>query len=151
MSSIIRLDILTLPSSGNYVEFQSGETPGMKETFVPLRTVFGQCTIGNWPGGTLQDKLNNQLGGLVGSLQADYSTNLEVRLDLNVPPGVLPHITVESNIYNYFTSAKWIDIGSNFTATFTNVPTVEPITVDSIVFSEASIPCTSVNTVITTS
>jgi hypothetical protein len=153
MSSIIRLDILTLPSINDYVEFQSGETPGMRETFVTTRTQFGQCNIGSWAGGTLDDKLNSQLGALVGALQADYSTNLEVRLDLNVPPGVLPHITVKSNIYNYFTEDKWVDNGSNWQVAFTNVPTVQPITVDSFVFVEANpgVPCTQVNAIVTAS
>ena len=154
MSSTIRLDILTLPSVNDYVEFQSGEPqPGMRETFVTTRTQFGQCTIGSWAGGTLDDKLNNQLGNLVGALIADYSTNLTILLNLNVPPGDFPYITIESDIDNFFTSAKWVDFGSNWSVTFTNVPTVQPITIDSFVFVEANpgVPCTQVNASVTTS
>ena len=153
MSSIIRLDILTLPLANEYVEFQNAITPNMRETFVGLRTQFGQSTIGS--NGTAEDKLNFTLGALTGALVADYNaaSSFTILLNTNVPAGDLPFITIESNIYNYFTQAKWVDSGSNFTATFTNVPTVQPITIDSFVFVEVNpgVPCEQVNAVVTTS
>jgi hypothetical protein len=153
MPSTIRLDILTLPSINDYVEFQSGQTPNMRETFATLRTQFGQSTIGNY--GTLDDKLNFTLGALVGSLVVDYNSSghFVIFLNTNVPAGELPFITVESTIYNYFTQAKWVDSGSNFTATFTNEQLPAVITVDSFVFAEANpgVPCTQVNATVTSS
>ena len=153
MSSIIRLDALTLPSVNDYVEFQSGETPNMRETFVPTRTQFGQSEIGN--SGTSYDKVSYTLGALVGSLTADYNSTSSfiILLNTDVPPGYLPYITIESDIDDYFTQAKWVDSGSNFTATFTNEPTVPRPTIDSVVFTVANpgVPCTQVNATITTS
>ena len=108
MSSIIRLDILTLPLANEYVEFQNAITPNMRETFVGLRTQFGQSTIGS--NGTAEDKLNFTLGALTGALVADYNaaSSFTILLNTNVPAGDLPFITIESNIYNYFTQAKWV-------------------------------------------
>ena len=153
MSSIIRLDALTLPSVNDYVEFQSGETPNMRETFVSTRTQFGQSEIGS--SGTSFDKVSYTLGALVGSLTADYNSTSSfiILLNTDVPPGYLPYITIESDIDDYFTQAKWVDSGSNFTATFTNEPTVPRPTIDSVVFTVANpgVPCTQVNATITTS
>ena len=154
MSSKLRLDILTLPSSGNYIEFQSGVSPGMRETFVPLRTQVGQSTIITNNQTAVENKTQT-LYALLSSLTADYNStsSFAIIVNTNVTPGDPYYLTIESDIDDYFTSAKWIDIGSNFTATFTNVPTVQPITVDSFVFVEANpgVPCTQVNAIVTAS
>ena len=151
MSSKITLEIISLPNVGDFVEFQYGEQNTYKETFVTTRTQFGQSSIGY--DGDLNDKLWFTMGALLGAFTNDYNSTGQFTslLDYITNPLAPPLLHITSNIDNFFTSAKFNDVGSNFTTTFVNVPVADPITVDSIVFSEASIPCTSVNTVITTS
>tara|TARA_R110002167_G_scaffold44210_1_gene133229 strand:- start:605 stop:2662 length:2058 start_codon:yes stop_codon:yes gene_type:complete len=153
MSSKITLEITSLPLVGDFIEFQDGEQNQYRESFVVTRTGVGQSEIGNY--GTLNDKLSYTIGSLLGSFTVDYNSTGQFTtfLDMITDPNSPPTLSITSDIDNFFTQDKWNDVGNNFTATFVNVPVVDPITVDSFVFAEASpgIPCTQVNVVATSS
>tara|TARA_R110001606_G_scaffold49142_2_gene124236 strand:+ start:1594 stop:3651 length:2058 start_codon:yes stop_codon:yes gene_type:complete len=153
MSSKITLEITSLPLVGDFIEFQDGEQNQYRESFVVTRTGVGQSEIGNY--GTLDDKLSYTIGSLLGSFTVDYNSTGQFTtfLDMITDPNSPPTLSITSDIDNFFTQDKWNDVGNNFTATFVNVPVVDPITVDSFFFVEASpgVPCTQVNAVATSS
>ena len=153
MSSKITLEIISYPDVGDFVEFQYGEQNTYKETFVNTRTQFGQSSISYV--GDLNDKLWFTMGALLEAFTSDYNSTGQFTslLDYITNPLAPPLLHITSDIDNFFTSEKFNDVGSNFTINLTNVPTVQPITVDSFVFVEANpgVPCTQVNAIVTAS
>lgn len=153
MSSKITLEITSLPVFTHFVEFQQNEQNPFRESSVSNRTGVGMYEYGNY--GTLDDKLNYTIGSLLGAFQLDHNSTgqFTTMLDYLTNPLAPPLLHITSNIDNFFTAAKWKDVGNNYNATFVNVPAPTPVTIDSFVFAITSpgIPCTSVNASITAS
>ena len=153
MSSKITLEITSVPTFGDFVEFQQNEQNPFRESSVSNRTGVGMYEYGNY--GTLDDKLNYTIGSLLGAFQLDHNATgqFTTMLDYLTNPLAPPLLHITSNIDNFFTAAKWKDVGSNYNATFVNVPAPTLITIDSFVFAVTSpgIPCNSVNATITAS
>ncbi len=151
MSSKIIVSINSIPAINDSVLFQAFQTPSYQETFRPLRQGVGQSTIGSTSG--LQG-LNDTISNLATAFSLDFNSTNQFNVSVNpiVPEGEANQLIITSSIDNFFEIEKFVDIGNNFSATFTNAPAIVDLTIDSITFSESvSNKCTEVNSIIQTS